>query len=95
MTRLGQDKAGLAALDPEPVGEPGVVCTPVRRAGVDLSLQRLQLSRVLSGLAAIEQLERYVRHDHLPCSGIFVNNPAARCRPALATSACHLSCSGP
>jgi len=58
-------------------------------------VQGLQFRLVRGGLRAVEQLERYVRHDHLPCSGIFVNNPAARCRPALATSACHLSCSGP
>jgi len=65
MTGLGQDKAGLASLDPEPVSEPGVVFAPVRRVGVDLGVQCLQLGRVLSGLAAIEQLERYLGCGHV------------------------------
>ena len=50
MPGLGQDEAGLAALHPEPVREQaGVVWAPVRRGGVHLGVQALQLVRVLGG----------------------------------------------
>src|SRR5215470_15996287 len=68
MTGLGQDKAGLASLDQEPVGEPGVVSAPVRRVGVNLRVKCLQLGRVLSGLAAVDQLERYLGCGHVTFS---------------------------
>ena len=65
MTGLCQDKAGLTALDPEPVGEHGgVISAPVRRAGVDLGVEGLQFGGVCRGLLAVEQLERYVGRGH-------------------------------
>jgi hypothetical protein len=68
VARLGQNKAGLAALDPEAAGEQlGIVIALERCSGVDLSVQDLQFGRVRRGLPAVAQLERYVGrgHDHL------------------------------
>lgn len=56
MAGLSQDKAGLAALDPKPISEaPGVVVAIVRRLGVHLGVQSLQLVGMLGGLRAVEQ----------------------------------------
>ena len=69
MAGLGQDEAGLAALHREPGRElAGVVIAPVRRLGVHLGVQFLELARVPGGLLPAEQLERYPGrgHAHLP-----------------------------
>jgi RecB family endonuclease NucS len=68
MAGFSQNKAGLAALDPESVCEQGgIIIPPVRRVGVHLGVESLQFGRVRGGLRAVEQLGRYVGrgHEHL------------------------------
>ena len=68
MAGLSQDKARLAALDPEAVCEQrGIISAPVRRVGVHLGVQGLQFLRMLGGLRPVEQPERDAGrgHDHL------------------------------
>ena len=64
MARLGQDKARLAAQDPEPAGE-----AVVGLIAVDLGVQSLQVLRVRRGLRPVEQPERHLRltsHASIP-----------------------------
>jgi hypothetical protein len=66
---LGKDEARLAALHREPPRElAGVLIAPVRRLGIHLGVQFLQLARERGGLLPAEQLERYPGrgHGHLP-----------------------------
>ena len=72
MAGFGQDEARLASLNPEPAGEQGgVLVAPVRRVGVHLGVQRLQLVRVRRRLRPVEQLERYAgrRYHRAPIGG--------------------------
>jgi hypothetical protein len=73
MPGLSQDKARLAALDPEAVCEQrGIISARVRRIRIDLGVKGLQLVRARGGLRPVKQLERDVEpgHNHLPYSGV-------------------------
>ena len=80
MAGLSEDKARLAALHPEAVGEHrGIIGPPVRRVGVNLGVEDLQFLRMGTGLPPVEQFERYVGrgHDHLLYSGLLPEQPGA------------------
>ena len=65
MPGLGQDVAGLPALDPEAVREPRRRLVPARRqVGEHLGVQGLQLVRVRRGGGPVEHLEREVGWEH-------------------------------
>ncbi len=65
MASLGKDKAGLAGLNQEPLGELlGVCIQQVRRVGVNLGVDGLQLGHVLGGLPTLEQPEGNVARTH-------------------------------
>ncbi len=75
MPGLGKDEARLASLDPEAVRERGVVIPPVRRVGVDLGVQGLQLIGVRGDLRPVEQPEGQIGRQRK-----LTSNPR---RPAL------------
>src|SRR5215472_1334969 len=65
--RRRQREAGLAALNPEPVSEHGrVIVPPVRRVGIHLGVELLDLSRVCGHCDAVQQPDRDVVGGHGP-----------------------------
>jgi AcrR family transcriptional regulator/ferredoxin len=87
---LGQDEPWLAALNPEPGSElVGGIRPLIRRVGVNLGLQLLQLGGVLGGLRPVEQPERYAwwLHAYLFYPGV-LPGCAGRVRWAGALGGC-------